>query len=159
MKRLAQIISTVVLISFLSSCTKKENIPAKEIAPKNVEKIRADYHKNFLKKLRVKTNRIEVCSYKLSGNTMEDTASVLKRRNLITPKKLKAFNTLFDSLKVGGYCCCPKTHYTMKLFDKNKMLKRYNVDTVEVKGNALIYDTSYQTSYIVNLKDWHNLIE
>ena len=159
MKRLTQIIPTIVLISILGSCNQKENIPVKEIAPKNVEKIRTDYHKNFLKKLRLKTNRVEICSYNLSGNTMEDTTSVLKTKNLITLEKLKSFNTLFDSLTVGGYCCCPKTHYTMKLFNKNKMLKRYNVDTVEVKGNALIFDTSYQTSYILNLKDWHNLID
>ena len=159
MKRLTQIISTILLITVLNSCNKKESVSVKENTQKNVEKIRSDYHKNFLKKLRLKTNRVEICLYKLSGNEMEDTTSVLKKKNLVTLDKLKTFNMLFDTLKVGGYCCCPKTHYTMKLFDKDKMLKRYNVDTIEVKGSALIYDTSYQTSYIIDLKNWRNLIE
>jgi hypothetical protein len=151
MKRLSEIVSTIFLILILSSCNKKEN------PPENIQKISIDYHKNFLKKLRLKTNRVEICSYKLKGNTLEDTTSVLTMNNLVTSEKLKNFNTLFDSLKNGGYCCCSKTHYTLKLFNKNKMLKRYNVDTIEVKGKALIYDTSYQTSYIIALKDWHNL--
>ncbi len=165
MKRLSSIILTITFILILNSCNKNENIPGKENIPvkentsKNVYKIRSDYHKEFLKKIRLKTNRIEICSYKLSGNTMSDTTSVLKRKNLVNSEKLKAFNTLFDTLKVGGYCCCPKTHYTMKLFDKSKMLKRYNVDTIEVKDKVLIFDTSYQTSYIITLKDWRNLIE
>ncbi|MEN9907853.1 MAG: hypothetical protein RLZZ540_994 [Bacteroidota bacterium] len=88
---------------------------------------------------------------------MEDTTNVLTRKNLVTSDKLKTFNNLFDSLKNAGYCCCPKTHYTMKLFNKNKMLKRYNIDTIQLKGKALIFDTSFQTSYIIPLKDWHNL--
>ena len=157
MKRLLHISTIIILI--LGSCNKKEKNPIKENTKNNVEKIHSDYHKNFLKKLRLKTNRIEIFSYKLRVNDMEDTTSVLKRKILITSDKLKVFNTIFDTLKVGGYCCCPKTHYTMKLFDKKKMLKRYNVDTIEVKGKALIYDTSYQTSYILTIKDWNNLIE
>ena len=165
MTRLKQFFTVIILIQILSSCSNKENIhvkesiPAKENTYEKVEKIRADYHKNFLKKLRLKTNRIEICSYKLSGDERQDTTRVLKKNNLVALEKLKSFNVLFDTLKVGGYCCCPKTHYTMKLFDKDKMLKRYNVDTTEVKGQALIYDTSYQTSYIIALKDWRNLIE
>lgn len=157
MKRLSQIVTSIFLIVILSSCDKKENIPVKENTQQNIQKIRLDYHKFFLKKLRLKTTRVEICSYKLSGNTREDTTSVLIVRSLVASEKLKNFNALFDSLKNRGYCCCPKTHYTMRLFNKNKMLKRYNVDTIEVKGKALIYDTSYQTSYIITLKDWHNL--
>lgn len=159
MKRFIYIISTIIFILILNSCNKNENIPVKENTSKKIEENNSNYHKIFLKKLRLKTNRIEICSYKLSGNTVEDTTSVLKHKKLITKEKLKAFNILFDTLKVGGYCCCPKTHYTMKLFDKNKMLKRFNVDTVEVKDKALIFDTSYQTSYIITLKDWRNFIE
>ncbi|MCF6129097.1 hypothetical protein L1S35_05380 [Flavobacterium sp. AS60] len=162
MKRFAQIISTIFLILILSSCNKKENIPAEKKAIMEYQKHRkfiSDYHTNFLKKLRLKTNRIEVCSYKLSGKTTQDTTKVLTTTNLVTLDKLKTFNTFFDSLKNHGYCCCLKTHYTMKLFNKNKMLKRYNVDTIQRKGKALIFDTDYQTSYVITLKDWHNLIE
>lgn len=159
MKRLLHIILTTIFILVLNSCNKKENIPLKEITSNKIEENNSNYHKNFLKKLRLKTNRIEICSYSLSGNTSEDTTSVLKQKNIIMKEKLNAFNILFDTLKVGGYYCCPKTHFTIKLFDKNKMLKRYNVDTFEMKNKALIFDTSYQTSYIITLKDWRNLIE
>lgn len=159
MKRLLHIILTTIFILILNSCNKNKNIPVKDITSKKIEENNSNYNTNFLKKLRLKTNRIEICSYSLSGNTSEDTTSVFEQKNIIMKEKLKAFNILFDTLKVGGYYCCPKTHYTMKLFDKNKMLKRFNVDTFEMKNKALIFDTSYQTSYIISLKDWRNLIE
>lgn|GEM_PF-6427589 len=161
MNRLSEIILTLALVSILSSCNKKESttIPVKENTQIDVFKLKSENHKRFLKKIRLRTNRIEVCSYKLTGKRFEDTTKVIRRINLVTPEKLKTFNTWFDTLRVGGYCCCPKTHYTIKLFDKNKMLRIYNVDTTEIEGNAFIYDRSYQTNYIISLKNWNNWIE
>lgn len=161
MNRILLIISALFLFSILNSCDKKENIkiPVKENTQVDVDKLRAENHKRFLKKIRLKTNRLEICSYKLTGERMEDTTSVIRRINLVTSEKLNTFNNWFDTLKVGGYCCCPKTHYTMKLFDNNEILRIYKVDTTEIEGKAFIYDLSYQTNYIVNLKEWNNLIK
>ena len=47
----------------------------------------------------------------------------------------------------------------MKLYDNNKILRRYKVDTTEIEGKAFIFDLSYQTYYIVDLKDWNNFIK
>jgi len=158
MRKFVQIFTTIVLILILCSCDKKENNLAKENATKDFQKIRSDFHENFLKNLRSKTNRVEICSYRLRNGILEDTTSILETKNLASSGKLKSFNILFDTLKNNGYCCCPKTHYTMRLFNENKMLKRYNIDTIQLKGKVIIFDTSFQTSYIFPLKDWNNLI-
>lgn len=159
MHRVVNII--LILFLILNSCEKKEDnlTPKKENTQVDVDKLKAENHKKFLKKIRLRTNRIEISSFKLTGKRIEDTTSAIKKINLVKSDKLKIFNTWFDTLKVGGYCCCPKTHYTIKLFNKNKMLRKYNVDTTEISGNALIYDISYQTSYVISLNDWRNLIE
>ena len=157
MIRFIKVISSIFLVLVLGSCDKKENIPVKKNATKDYQKVRSDYHEKFFKNLRSKTDRVEICLYKLDGNTMSDTTNVLDAKNFVASDELNIFNTVFDTLKSNGYCCCPKTHYTMKLFNKNKMLKRYNVDTIQLKGKVLIYDTNYQTSYIIPLKVWHDL--
>ncbi|KFF09688.1 hypothetical protein [Flavobacterium hydatis] len=145
---------------FCSSCNKKNEVvkPKIEQDVKDQKHLVLEYHKNHFKKLRNEMDRIEISLYKIKDDTRQDTTKLVRLDRILDKKKIKEFDSLFDSTKNEGYCCCPKTHYIIDLFKQQKRLKRFNVDTLRVKDKAFIFDTSYQTSYIIPLTVWNNFI-
>ncbi len=98
--------------------------------------------------------------YKLDNpEVLEDTTKVIWKDEIISSKKRLAFDILLDSVKNGGYCCCPKTNFTISFYKKGKELKTYNVDTISNKDKALFFDKSYQTSYLISLKKWKEFLK
>lgn len=98
--------------------------------------------------------------YKLENSeVLEDTTKVIWKDEIISSKKRLAFDILLDSVKNGGYCCCPKTNFTISFYKKGKELKTYNVDTISNKDKALFFDKSYQTSYLISLKKWKEFLK
>ncbi|QSB26584.1 hypothetical protein D0809_00450 [Flavobacterium circumlabens] len=151
------IIIGVAILS--SSCNKKDEVvkPKKEHNT-NKRDLVLHYHENYFKKLRKEMDKIEISLYKIKDTDSQDTTKLVRIDRILDVKKIKEFDSLFDSTRNGGYCCCPQTHYIIDLFKQKKRLKRFNVDTLRVKDKAFIFDTSYQTSYIIPLNVWNNFI-
>ncbi len=98
--------------------------------------------------------------YKLDNpEVLQDMTKVIWKDEIISSKKKLAFDILFDSVKNGGYCCCPKTNFTITFYKKGKELKTYNVDTISNKDKTLFFDKSYQTSYLIPLKKWKEFLK
>jgi hypothetical protein len=74
------------------------------------------------------------------------------------PKILDAFDLMTKHAKRSGYCCCPDRNYTISFYDKTNKYKDYFVDTVESKDNVIIFESSYQFSYIVDKVRWLNFL-
>ena len=72
--------------------------------------------------------------------------------------KLKSFDLLFKGNGDGGYYCCAKTHYKIDLIKSDSILKSFNVDTSSIKGKAIIFDTSFQSSYKIDLEAWKSFL-
>lgn len=70
------------------------------------------------------------------------------------PKAVSIFRQMFTDVDNRGYSCCPYSYYSITFFkDKNK-IGVYYVDTARVEGKSVFFDGSYQTSYIIDNKDW-----
>ncbi|MEA9411471.1 hypothetical protein [Flavobacterium sp. PL02] len=148
------------IVILCSSCNKKNEVvkPKIEQDVKDQKHLVLDYHKNYFKKLRKETDRIEISLYKIKGYISQDTTKLVRLDRIVDTNKINTFDSWFDSTRNEGYCCCPKTHYIIDLYKQQKRLKRFNVDTLRVKDKAFIFDTSYQTSYIISLTVWNNFI-
>ncbi|WP_409417381.1 hypothetical protein [Flavobacterium sp. PS2] len=148
------------IVILCSSCNKKNEVvkPKIEQDVKDQKHLVLDYHKNYFKKLRNEMDRIEISLYKIKDDTRQDTTKLVGLDRILDKKKINTFDSLFDSTKNEGYCCCPKTHYRIDLYKQQKRLKRFDVDTLKVKDKAFIFDTSYQTSYIIPLTVWNNFL-
>ncbi|MEO6177681.1 MAG: hypothetical protein ABIP27_21175 [Flavobacterium circumlabens] len=151
------IIGVVALLS--SSCNKKDEVvkPKKERNTSRRDLV-LHYHENYFKNLRKEMDRIEISLYKIKETDSQDTTKLVRMDRIVDVKKIKEFDSLFDSTRNGGYCCCPQTHYIIDLFKQKKRLKRFNVDTLRVKDKAFIFDVSYQTSYTIPLAVWNNFL-
>jgi len=111
-------------------------------------------------KIRYSSEMFIIKLYKLDNpEVLEDTTKVIWKDEIISSKKRLAFNILLDSVKNGGYCCCPKTNFTISFYKKGKELKKYNVDTISNKDKALFFDKSYQSSYLIPLKKWKEFLK
>lgn len=73
-------------------------------------------------------------------------------------KRIAAFDSLFQSVKNGGYCCCAKTHYTLKFYKDTNELDTYYIDTTDVKDKVTVFTSAYQNSYIISLKEFNSFI-
>ncbi|MRX39585.1 hypothetical protein GJU43_09880 [Flavobacterium sp. LC2016-23] len=156
------IIIGVAILS--SSCNKKDEVikPKKEHNTNTRDSV-LHYHENYFKNLRkemdrIEMDRIEISLYKIKETDSQDTTKLVRMDRIVDVKKIKEFDSLFDSTRNGGYCCCPQTHYIIDLFKQRKRLKRFNVDTLRVKNQAFIFDVSYQTSYTIPLAVWNNFL-
>ncbi|SKC84394.1 hypothetical protein [Ohtaekwangia koreensis] len=106
------------------------------------------------------SDRLIVKRYDLGtdSSVVRNLHDVVWTNTITDSKRIGKINHLFSSVKDGGYCCCMKTHYTMTFYKNNTELGVYSVDTTEIKDKIVLYGKSYQTSYIVELKDLHAII-
>ena len=159
MIKLIKSIITICSVIILISCNRKDETVKHPKKIKHLtEKEILDYHENYFKELRKKIDRIEISLYKINERVSEDTTKLIKEYIIVNKTKIKEFDLLFQSTKNHGYHCCPKTHYKLDLYNQKSKLKRYNVDTTEVKEKVLIFDSSYQTTYLISKNDWNNFI-
>lgn len=75
-----------------------------------------------------------------------------------TKEQVKDFEIIFENAEKTGYCCCPKSSYTVHFFNGSQELDIFYVDTLELKDKVRIFETSYQYSYIVEKQKWKNFL-
>jgi hypothetical protein len=92
------------------------------------------------------------------SNVVRNLYNVVWTNTIIDPERIEKFNYAFSSVKDRGYCCCMKTHYTVTFYKNNSELELYYIDTTEIKDKIVLFGGSYQTSYIIRLKDLQTII-
>ena len=76
----------------------------------------------------------------------------------VDQKVLADFEQMTKQADRTSYCCCPERNYTISFYDKTTNFKDYFVDTVEYKDKVIIYQASYQFSYIVDKIKWSKFL-
>ena len=106
------------------------------------------------------SNKLIFTCYDLGvdSHLLEDLHKAIWKDTIKDLTKVKEFKNLFDSVKDGGYCCCMKTHYTISFYKDNTQLGLYYIDTTDIKDKIILFGQSYQTSYIIKLKDLNAII-
>lgn len=141
----------VALLS-ISSCGSKDK------SNKNSSKISNtsdEFHQ-----ISFKSNKLLFKRYDLGAdsNRIEDLNNVVWNGLITSPVKLAKFNALFSKAKNTGYYCCPKTHYTIAFYKDSTQLGLYSVDTSDYKDKVILFGQSFQTTYVINLKDFQSII-
>jgi hypothetical protein len=149
------IFSTVALIFLLlmSACgSHTESVTENKPVTKN--------DKDEFHQILDSSNKLVFKRYDLSAdsNLLQDLDKVLWQDTINAQDKIKKFNKLFSFVENGGYCCCMKTHYTVSFFNDKDSLGTYYIDTADIKDKIVLFGQSYQTSYIIKLKDLHAII-
>ncbi|WP_316785729.1 hypothetical protein [Pedobacter frigiditerrae] len=141
-------------ILITSSCYHDEHDTSKKAL--NKTKIVRD---NF-KKVRDSSTRIVIKLYNIDehSNMMEDTSKAIWSNSIVNFNELKQFDHLFNSIKNGGYSCCPRTHYKLSFYQGKYKIMTYNVDTISRKNKALFFDNDFQTSYLISLEEWNKFL-
>ena len=106
------------------------------------------------------SNKLIFTRYDLGAdsNLLQDLRKAIWKDTITDLGKVEKFKDLFDSVKNGGYCCCMKTHYTVSLYKDNTKLGLFYIDTTDIKDKIVLFGQSYQTSYIIKLKDLQAII-
>lgn len=144
------------LLIGLAACNADQSTSRKLPAPHKY----VDYQKNQFDRIRTTSDCIVFKLYLLrSTSTVRDERTVLWHDSVTDSTRLQAFNSLFTSVKNGGYCCCKKAHYILSFYEKGKKIGSYNIDTSEVKGKATLFGNGYQPSFTISLKDLNSVIK
>jgi hypothetical protein len=143
-----------ISITFLttSSCDVKDGSTKNG---RNISKYNDEFHQ-----MRSESNKLLIKRYDLGpdSNRIADLNNVVWKGLFTNAAKLEKFNTLFSEVKNTGYLCCPKTHYTIAFYKENTQLGLYSVDTTEYKDNVILFGPSFQTTYVIKLKDFQSII-
>lgn len=82
----------------------------------------------------------------------------IKEYKTDSKQQLKDFEAIFINSEKTGYCCCPKSSYSIHFFKNKKEIDFFYVDTLEFKNKVRICESSYQYSYIIYKEKWNNYI-
>ncbi len=109
--------------------------------------------------VRKNSDKIVIKFYQIKNpDTVEDLKNVVWRKSIIDNKKLIEFDSFFKNIKNGGYCCCPRTNYTITFYKNNSEIKTYNVDIENSEDKVLFFDRSYQSSYYIYVEKWNSFL-
>lgn len=159
-KRIFFVQSVPAILGLLSLINFSNDIEKKDIISNKKQVVINEFKKtdNF-KKTRSYTDKIIIKHYKLDKPAVLENLSNIVWQNTIKDKnEIFEFNSLFDNVKNGGYCCCYKTNYTVTFYKNNQELQTYNVDNISFKNKILFFDKSYQTSYEIPFKKWDEFL-
>ncbi|WP_427872662.1 hypothetical protein [Flavobacterium sp. MMS24-S5] len=76
-----------------------------------------------------------------------------------TKQKVKNFEAIFENAEKTGYCCCPKSSFTIHFLNQKEELDFFYVDTLEFKNKIRICEKSYQYSYIIDKQKWKEYLK
>lgn len=76
-----------------------------------------------------------------------------------TKQKVKNFEAIFENVVKTGYCCCPKSSFTIHFLNQKEELDFFYVDTLEFKTKIRICEKSYQYSYIIDKQKWKEYLK
>ncbi|OXB22538.1 hypothetical protein B0A80_15630 [Flavobacterium tructae] len=82
----------------------------------------------------------------------------VKELKTVIKKQVENFETIFIKSEKTGYCCCPKSTYSIHFRNQKEELDFFYVDTLEFKNKIRIFEKSYQYSYIIEKQKWKNFI-
>lgn len=74
-------------------------------------------------------------------------------------QKVNDFEIIFENAEKTGYCCCPKSSYTIHFLNQKEELNFFYVDTLEFKNKIRICEKSYQYSYIIDKQKWKEYLK
>lgn len=148
------ILGLLSLVNFTNDIQKTEIISNK----KHIVIYKSKAIENFTE-IRSFTDKIIIKYYKLDKpNILENLSNIVWQNSIKNQNEIFDFNSLFNNVKNGGYCCCYKTNYTVTFYKKNQELQTYNIDNVSFKNKILFFDKSYQTSYEIPIKKWEEFL-
>jgi putative membrane protein len=148
------ILGILSLVNFTNDIQKVEIISNKGQAVIYKSKITDDFNK-----IRNNSDRIIIQQYKLNKpNVLENLSNIIWKKTITNENEILEFNSLFDTVKNGGYCCCYKTNYTVTFYKKKQELQTYNIDNVSIKDKILLFDRSNQSSYEIKIKEWESYL-
>ena len=112
------------------------------------------------KQIRDSSNILVIKLYDLGSDSSlgQDLSNGIWQDSINDTKRIEDFGNLFKFVKNGGYCCCAKTHYTLKFYKNRNELDTYYVDTTDVLDKVTVFTSAYQNSYIISLKDFNSFI-
>jgi len=82
----------------------------------------------------------------------------IKEYKTYTKQQIKNFEAIFENAEKTGYCCCPKSSYSIHFFDYKEEIDFFYVDTLEFKNKVRICEKSYQYSYIIDKQKWKDYL-
>ena len=137
----------------LNSCSSKDNsvVENKPIYVKPKDK----FHQTC-----DSSNKLIFTRYDIGPDShlLQDLDKTIWKNTITDLAKVEKFRNLFDSVKNGGYCCCMRTHYTVSFYKDNIELGLYYIDTTDIKDKIVLFGQSFQTSYIIKLKDLNSIL-
>lgn len=76
-----------------------------------------------------------------------------------TKQQVEDFEKIFVNAEKTGYCCCPRSSYSIHFLNKKEELDYFFIDTIELKNKVRIFEKSFQYSYIIEKQKWKNYLE
>lgn len=142
----------LILISTLFGCNQKtedNKVQSKVVIEK----------KNIKEEIPNKRSKIIITHY---DNFIPDSKSTLNYGPFSTDiiyetsdsTILNQFDKMLNDSFKTGYCCCPRENFTISFYDKTNNYENYYVDTLEYRDTVIIYQVSYQFSFLVNKSKW-----
>lgn len=146
--------SITICTSLIITSCKPKGATYRETTPINVNS------KDNFHQICDSSNKLVFKLYDLGSdsNQIQNLDSVVWENIITDQEKIKRFNNLFAQVKNGGYCCCIKAHYTVSFYKDNKELGLYYIDTTDIKDKIILFGQSYQSSYIIKLKDLNEIL-
>jgi hypothetical protein len=142
----------LLLICLNWSCQKKETQSKINIS-KRVKYV------DFFDSIRDSSDKMVIkLYYNENPKAIRNLKNIVWKKVVSTKSKIDSFDSLFDKIEAGGYFCCPYTHYNISFQNEGKEIRVYNVDTSTFKHQALFFDVSYQTNYLIPLSEWKDFL-
>ncbi len=103
-----------LLICFNFACQKKE-IQQKVRITKRVKPI------DFFNSIRDSSDKMVIKLYYLkSAKENQNLKNIVWKKEVLTKTKIDLFDSMFNKIENGGYCCCPSTHYNISFYNNDK---------------------------------------
>ena len=142
-----------IFIFTISSCDSPDKV--------NEEKAASKYSKTEFDLLAETSDKLVLKKYFIprDSNMLRSAINIIKEDSITDITKIKEFGSLFQKSKDMGYCFGQYGHYSITILKGKAILKQYYIDTLGINGSAIFCGQDYQSSFLINLKNWNSWIE